>query len=73
MEFEENLRKLEESVRLLESGNLSLKETLEKFEEGLKLSLLCNKELESVKQKIEMVVERDGKIVSETFLKEKSN
>ena len=65
--FEENLDKLKESVRSLEKGELPLKETLEKFEEGLKLSKLCNEELEVAQKKIEKIIEIDGKPTVESF------
>jgi len=65
--FEENLKGLEESVKSIEEGELPLKETLEKFENGLKLSKLCSDELEMAKQKIEKLTQKEGKIVSEPF------
>lgn len=68
--FEENLKKLGESVKSLEAGELPLKETLEKFEEGIKLSKLCTKELEIAQQRVEKIIEKDGKIVSEPFERE---
>ena len=65
--FEENLKKLEESVKSVEEGELPLKETLEKFEDGLKLSKLCSEELETAQKKIEKIVEKDGKPTAEPF------
>lgn len=65
--FEENLRELEESVKSIEDGELPLKETLEKFENGLKLSKSCSDELEMAKQKIEKLTQKEGKVVSEPF------
>ena len=65
--FEENLEKLKESVNSLEKGDLPLKETLEKFEEGLRVSKLCSGELDIAQKKIETIIEKDGKIVSEPF------
>ena len=65
--FEENLEKLKESVKSLEEGDLPLKETLEKFEEGLEVSKLCSKELDTAQKKIEKIIEKDGKIISEPF------
>jgi len=56
--FEENLKELEEIVRTLEKGESPLKETLEKFEEGLSLSNLCTEELEAAKQRIEEIIEK---------------
>ena len=65
--FEKNLKELEESVKSIEEGELPLKETLEKFENGLKLSKLCTKELEMAKQKIEKLTQKEGEVVSEPF------
>ena len=65
--FEENLEKLKESVKSLEKGDLPLKETLETFEEGLKVSKLCSEELDTAQNKIEKIIEKDGKLVSEPF------
>ena len=65
--FEENLKELGESVKSLEDDELPLKETLEKFETGLKLSRLCTEELEAAQQKIEKLIEKNGEVVSETF------
>ena len=65
--YEENLDKLKESVKSLEDGELPLKETLEKFEEGLKLSNLCNEELEIAQRKIEKIIEINGKPKAEPF------
>jgi len=65
--FEENLEELKESVKSLEEGDLPLKETLEKFEEGLKVSKLCSEELDTAQKKIEKIIEKDGKPVSEPF------
>ncbi|MCK4521938.1 MAG: exodeoxyribonuclease VII small subunit [Nanoarchaeota archaeon] len=65
--FEKNLKKIEETVGSLEGGDLPLKETLEKFEEGIKLSKLCTEELEKAQQKIEKITEKDGKVISEPF------
>ncbi len=65
--FEENLKELEESVKDIEEGELPLKETLAKFEDGLKLSKLCIDELEMAKQKIEKLTQKEGEVVSEPF------
>ena len=65
--FEENLKELEENVKSIEEGELPLKETLEKFENGLRLSKLCTEELETAQQKIEKLTQKEGKVVSEPF------
>ncbi|MCI0529851.1 MAG: exodeoxyribonuclease VII small subunit [Nitrospira sp.] len=62
MKFEEALQKLEEIVEQLERGNLPLDKSLEIFEEGIKLSRLCTKQLEEAEQRVELVLGiKDGK------------
>ena len=56
--FEEQLTALESVVERLERGELSLEESVRLFEEGLKLSNACKKELEAAEGKIQMLVER---------------
>ncbi len=65
--FEENLKKFEDILESLEEGELTLEETIRKYEEGSELSKLCTKELESAQKKIEKIIEKDGKIMSEPF------
>lgn len=55
--FEKKLLKIKEIVEILESGDLSLDESLKKFEKGTKLIKDCHKKLEEVKKKIKIVVE----------------
>ena len=48
IKFEEALAELEEQVRLLESGELSLEQSLEVFKYGIELSKVCMCKLDSV-------------------------
>ncbi len=50
--FEKSLEKLEELVSKLESGELSLDESLEKFEIGVELYKNCKDQLSKVEKKI---------------------
>ncbi len=52
MKFEEALSRLSEVVRILESGEASLDESITLFEEGIKLSKQCTNLLESAEQKV---------------------
>ena len=61
MSFEEAISRLEEIVDSLETGSLTLDESLKKFEEGIRLSRLCNKKLLSAHQKVEKLVSKNGK------------
>jgi exodeoxyribonuclease VII small subunit len=50
--YEEAISRLEEIVEQLDSGKLSLDESLKLFEESTKLTAFCNQRLESAKLKI---------------------
>jgi exodeoxyribonuclease VII small subunit len=57
-DFEKQLRALESVVERLEQGDLSLEESVQLFEEGIKLSDACKKELEVAEGKIQLLVDR---------------
>ncbi len=65
--FEKGMERLEEIVQELEQGELPLERSLELFEEGMKLSGNCRKQLEEAENKVEILVKRAGKIVAEPF------
>ena len=50
--FEEMIENLEQIAKDLESGNLSLDESVKKFEEGMEISKECSKILEDAEKKI---------------------
>jgi exodeoxyribonuclease VII small subunit len=61
--FEDALGDLENVVEQLESGDLSLENSLATFEKGVRLVKFCNQKLTEVEKKIELLVkERDGKL-----------
>lgn len=61
--FEEALDELEKVVERLESGELSLEDSLAAFEEGVKLVRYCNQKLAEVEKKIELLVkDKEGKL-----------
>ena len=53
--FEQSLKKLEQLVNEMESGNLPLDEMMKRFEEGRRLVALCTAELETIRQRIDKV------------------
>ena len=66
--FEGSLDRLEKIVKELENGNLPLERALELFEEGMKLSENCRRQLDSAESRIEMLVRKaDGRVVAEPF------
>jgi exodeoxyribonuclease VII small subunit len=56
--FEEQLTALESVVEKLERGELSLEDSVRLFEEGIKLSNACKKELEMAEGKIQLLVDK---------------
>ncbi len=66
--FEDALNKLEKIVSDLEDGELKLDDAIKKYEEGVKLSRVCNKKLNEITKKIKVLVEDDsGDLAEEEF------
>lgn len=69
MSFEAALARLETIVRMLESGNAALDESLSVFEEGIALVKMCNEKLEAAEQKIKILTKADDGSLVETDFK----
>lgn len=54
--FEQAFGQLEEVVRQLESGELSLEQSLALFEKGVRLAKLCEGKLDQAEQKVSQLV-----------------
>ncbi len=70
LNFEEAIARLEDIVKKLEAGNISLDESLLQFEEAVSLVRLCNEKLESAEQKVRILTEKNGVIVDLPFDKD---
>lgn len=57
--FEEALERLEKIVKKMEEGDMTLEESLEAFEEGVKLSRFCSKKLDEAERKVEILLKDD--------------
>lgn len=57
--FEEGLEKLEKLISSLEKGDLTLEESLYKFQEGMELTRHCRKLLTDAEYRVEMILQ-DG-------------
>lgn len=70
--FEAAMERLERIVKDLESGSLSLEESLHSFEEGVNLVRSCRDYLEAAKQRVEVLLGEDeeGHPVVEPFEEE---
>ncbi len=67
VDFEKSLTRLQDIVRDLEQGNISLDEALKKYEEGVKIAQGCSKMLKDAKVKVERLVKKDGILATEEF------
>jgi exodeoxyribonuclease VII small subunit len=66
--FESALEDLEQVVEQLESGELSLEDSLAAFEKGVGLVKFCNQKLNEVEKKIELLVkDKEGKLKLKAF------
>jgi len=53
--FEDLLKRLEQRVQALESGDLDLEAALEAYEEGVKLARECHRRLDEAERRIEIL------------------
>ena len=66
--FEQSITELEKIVERLENGDVTLDESLELFEKGIKLSKSCHKMLDSAEKKVSVLMANDdGEMVKEDF------
>lgn len=66
--FEEMIESLEQIAKELESGNLSLDDSVKKFEEGMEISKDCSRILETAEKKISILVKNsEGNLSEEKF------
>jgi exodeoxyribonuclease VII small subunit len=69
-DFETALKRLEEIVRKLENGELSLDSALELFEEGIRLSRFCHARLDSAERRVEILIKgNSGELEPAPFAK----
>ncbi len=67
--FEEAMTSLEDAVRRLEGGSLTLEESLKEFEEAVKLVKFCNEKLETAEQRVRILTEgEDGSVTDVPFV-----
>lgn len=71
--FEKNLERLDAIVQQLEDADLPLEKALQLYEEGMKLSEVCHKQLEEAEGRIEILMKKaGGKVVAEPLEPEES-
>ena len=67
VDFEQSLAELQQLVERLESGELSLEESLSSFEQGVALTRDCQQALTQAEQKVQQLVEKNGELTTEPF------
>ena len=60
--FEQSLTELQAIVERMESGQLSLEESLANFEKGIMLTRECQTALIEAEQKVKMLIEKNGRV-----------
>lgn len=67
MDFEKQLETLEGLVESLESGDLSLEDSLKSFEQGIKVARDCQQALKQAEQKVEVLMRQGDDLISQPF------
>ena len=67
IDFEASMGKLEQLIEQMEEGELSLEESLQAFEQGVKLTRACQAALQEAEQKVQLLMEQNGEISTEPF------
>ncbi|MEW6686644.1 MAG: exodeoxyribonuclease VII small subunit [Candidatus Edwardsbacteria bacterium] len=66
LSFEQGLKKLESIAEKLESGDLPLEQAIDLYEEGIKISRLCQAQLEKIEKRVEKLSkDTEGKFFTE--------
>ena len=60
--FEKALEELEGIVEDLESGDLSLENSLKSFEKGIKLARQCQEQLSKAELQVQKLIEENGEL-----------
>ena len=65
--FEDAIQQLEQLVEAMESGDMSLDDSLQAFEKGIKLTRTCQQSLDEAEQKVKILLENNTKAELEPF------
>ena len=65
--LEKALGELEKLVEEMEQGNLSLDESLRRFEKGIALTSECQEALQKAELKVQELIEKNGKLIEKDF------
>lgn len=65
--YEQAAAELESIVELLENGELTLEDSIKKFERGVELVRYCNKKLDEIEKRITILIEGKDGITEKDF------
>ena len=65
--FETAVAELDQLVQKMESGELSLEDSLQAFEQGVKLTSQCQQALSSAEQRVQLLLDQNGQSVAQPF------
>lgn len=70
IDFEKSLNELDQLVTAMESGEMSLEESLKSFEQGVKLTRDCQQALQEAEQKVELLLQSSNGLERKAFIDE---
>ncbi|CCK77784.1 MAG: exodeoxyribonuclease VII small subunit [Oleispira antarctica] len=65
--FEQSLAELESLVERMESGEMSLEDSLKAFEQGIKYTRDCQNALAKAEQKVQLLLQKNGQMEAQPF------
>jgi exodeoxyribonuclease VII small subunit len=71
--FEDALKELELIAEKLDSGQLTLEDSIRAYERGIELKNICTQRLKEAEGKIEFLATVNGKVVKESAIRPKAN
>lgn len=71
--FEKTLEQLETLVEDMETGELSLEESLKAFEKGIKLTRDCQQALQNAEQKVQLLMSENNELITTDFNENEEN
>jgi len=73
IDFESSLQQLEEIVNKMEQGQLSLEQSLDAFEQGVKLTRECQSTLKNAEQRVSTLIKKEDEYALSTFQQDPSS
>ena len=72
-DFEKALKELEQLVEKMEQGDVSLEDSLKQFERGIALTRSCQEALTKAEQKVQILLQNNGKSELDDFSSSQDN